>query len=212
MIQIGMVYALSQAMNKRCTGCGLDRPLDDFGPHKGLAHASGTCRPCDAEATRRYRARNVEKVRRASREAARQLRLDPAKRERLLETERRAYARTGKARQRARLEAMKRDDFFKWKSLRSYVWLTGDQLRELWDGQGGLCALTGRPLDRTAHLDHKIPRSRGGPDTFENAQWLCAEANQAKRNLLDGEFIALCREVVAHQEALLAHLAQRRAA
>lgn len=73
---------------------------------------------------------------------------------------------------------------------------TARDLATLWKLQRGRCALTGRRLDRTAQLDHKTARARGGGDQVANLQWLCAEANLAKRALTDAEFIALCRDVV----------------
>ena len=69
-------------------------------------------------------------------------------------------------------------------------------LASLWRKQKGLCALTGRRLDRTAQLDHKLPRARGGGDNIQNLQWLCREANYAKRDLTNAEFHVLCAETM----------------
>ena len=75
---------------------------------------------------------------------------------------------------------------------------TSDDLSRLWKRQRGLCALTGRRLSRdNAHLDHIIARARGGSDRAENLRWLCTEANLARRELSDVEFIKLCSEVMA---------------
>lgn len=46
--------------------------------------------------------------------------------------------------------------------------------------QGGLCALCGKLLDETAHVDHKVPKARGGPDDIWNLQATCARCNQQK--------------------------------
>jgi 5-methylcytosine-specific restriction endonuclease McrA len=73
---------------------------------------------------------------------------------------------------------------------------TPQELAALWKLQRGRCALTGCRLDRSAHLDHKLPRTRGGRDNIENLQWAAPLPNLAKRALTDPEFIALCREVV----------------
>ena len=70
------------------------------------------------------------------------------------------------------------------------------QLAALWKAQRGRCALTGRRLDRSAQLDHKLPKARGGDDRPANLQWLCEEANLAKRALTDAEFVALCSDVM----------------
>jgi 5-methylcytosine-specific restriction endonuclease McrA len=63
--------------------------------------------------------------------------------------------------------------------------------------QDGKCALTGRPLDDTAHIDHIIPKSLGGQSTFDNARWVCKEANVAKFNLMDEALLELCRDIIA---------------
>lgn len=69
-------------------------------------------------------------------------------------------------------------------------------LAKQWKIQRGKCALTGRKLTRNAQLDHVIPKSKGGGDEPQNLRWVCQEANLAKRELLDKEFIALCLDVV----------------
>ena len=74
---------------------------------------------------------------------------------------------------------------------------TYKDVAHLWHEQRGRCALTGRPLTREgAQLDHIIPKTRGGGDNVENLQWLCREANIAKRAMTDDEFIALCSDVM----------------
>ena len=71
-------------------------------------------------------------------------------------------------------------------------------LARIWKNQKGLCALTGRKLTRTnAHLDHITPKSKGGGDEKYNLRWLCVQANLAKRELSDAEFVELCNDVMA---------------
>ena len=74
------------------------------------------------------------------------------------------------------------------------------ELAFLWKLQRGRCALTGQKLDRSAQLDHKNPRSKGGNDRIENLQWLTQTANLAKRDLTNDEFIGLCKLIVQHRE------------
>lgn len=70
-------------------------------------------------------------------------------------------------------------------------------LARLWKDQRGLCALTGRRLNReNAHLDHIVAKARGGSDGIGNLRWVCIEANLAKRELSDAEFTALCADVM----------------
>jgi 5-methylcytosine-specific restriction endonuclease McrA len=69
-------------------------------------------------------------------------------------------------------------------------------LASLWRQQKGRCPLSGRKLTSTnSELDHKIPRSKGGTDEKNNLRWLHRDVNQAKRALLDFDFIQLCRDV-----------------
>ena len=69
----------------------------------------------------------------------------------------------------------------------------------LLEQQSFRCALTGRRLEpETAALDHVIPVSRGGEHRIDNTQVLDRTVNRAKGTLTNGEFIALCSEVVRH--------------
>ena len=67
-------------------------------------------------------------------------------------------------------------------------------------GTNPTCYLTGRPINmedgRSYHLDHIVPRSRGGTNYIENCGIACKEANQAKNNLTLDEFVKLCKEVI----------------
>jgi 5-methylcytosine-specific restriction endonuclease McrA len=64
------------------------------------------------------------------------------------------------------------------------------------------CKLTGRKIDinntRSWNLDHIIPVSKGGDDSFENCQITCKQANAAKNDLSLDEFLLLCSEVLVH--------------
>jgi 5-methylcytosine-specific restriction endonuclease McrA len=67
-------------------------------------------------------------------------------------------------------------------------------------GENPICYLTGRPIDlldgKSYHLDHIIPKNRGGQNSLDNCNIACKDANQAKGNLLYDEFIVLCQEVL----------------
>lgn len=82
--------------------------------------------------------------------------------------------------------------------LRSKDRATAKEIASMWKRQRGKCALTGRKLDRSAQLDHIIPRCRGGSDRIDNLQWLCPDANLTKRHLTDAEFIKLCAEITKY--------------
>ena len=70
---------------------------------------------------------------------------------------------------------------------------------QLLECQDYRCALTGRRLTpEEASLDHIIPVRDGGPHLIENTQVLHRDVNRAKSILSNEDFIAMCREVVAH--------------
>ena len=68
------------------------------------------------------------------------------------------------------------------------------------------CTLTGDLIDiyqpRTYEFDHIIPVSRGGLNTLDNLQICTKQANQAKRNLTDDEFVTLCSKIVKYRKAI----------
>ena len=62
------------------------------------------------------------------------------------------------------------------------------------------CALTGRPLSwnkpQEYEYDHILPVARGGTPCLDNLQIVCTDANRAKNDLTEEEFLDLCKEVV----------------
>lgn len=68
-----------------------------------------------------------------------------------------------------------------------------------------VCYLTGRKIDledgRSYHLDHIIPRSKGGDNSIDNCGLACKSANQAKTDLTLEEFVQLCGEVVERHKS-----------
>lgn len=78
--------------------------------------------------------------------------------------------------------------------------LTGSDLKDMLANQGNRCLLSGRKLvpGVNAHLDHIIPRSKGGSDDLENLRWVDKNVNYAKRELSDEEFLLLVADVFSH--------------
>ena len=67
-------------------------------------------------------------------------------------------------------------------------------------GSNPVCYLTGRPINledgKSYHLDHILPKSKGGDNSLDNCGLACKAANQAKTDLTLEEFVQLCKEVV----------------
>lgn len=114
----------------------------------------------------------------------------------------RAYSRSyHHANRKAQLEKMRayQSRRFFWSRAKKCLGSTvhAKQLAALWKAQRGLCALTGRRLDRSAQIDHKIPRAKGGKDEIANLRWVCPEINYAKRDMSDEQLLAMCVDCMA---------------
>ena len=138
--------------------------------------------------------RTPERIRQVKREYMQRARLDPEKRNRWNEL------RRGKHKATAKAYSVKLRDrhFFKW---RARNWsrhgrVTAWQLMCLWHKQRGKCALSGKRLGRDAHLDHIVPKSQGGVGTIDNIRWLDPVVNQARQDMTDEAFLAMCNQVV----------------
>lgn len=61
------------------------------------------------------------------------------------------------------------------------------ELITLMEKQNWKCALTGQDITfkDDLHLDHIVPKSKGGTNDIENLRWVIGDANEAKRGLLD---------------------------
>ena len=182
---------------KICKKCKKEKPLKNFGMHHSVKNARSSCKECECEYQNNYYVKNIEKMRRVNRESMARARVTTDGHARQRANAKKSWNNGGRERQQAYLDKLKKTDFFKWKARKSYVFLSAKQLKALWNKQQGLCALTGQPLGLDPQLDHIVPKTRGGDSCYENSRWLCADANQAKRNLLDSEFLKLCQEVVS---------------
>lgn len=179
-----------------CKKCGQPKTRSESGRLR--------CYPCENAYQHQYYEKNIVECRKKSAKNMDKWRNDPTKRERLKEISRKSYSKNGLKSQHARLAKLKIEDPWKWKTWRIHPDVRGkldkNELKSLYDKQNGKCALTGKELDFwTMELDHIIPKSRGGLNVLSNVQWTGSIVNQAKRNLLEGEFIELCKEVVLHR-------------
>jgi len=136
-------------------------------------------------------ARSIEETRKAKREHMAKKRAENPEKNREYQLNYH-YKNHKKNKATMRAYASKRFFWSKAMKLKGENKATTKQIASLWKKQKGLCALTGKKLNRTSQLDHILPKSRGGTDYIENLQWLSKEANLAKRDLTDAEFIKLC--------------------
>lgn len=69
-------------------------------------------------------------------------------------------------------------------------------------GDNPKCYITGTKINientKSWHLDHVIPRSKGGSNNIENANICTKEANMSKSDLSLEDFITLCKTVLNH--------------
>lgn len=171
------------------------KPASEYRVHK-RGYRIGKCRKCEALYQRQQYEKNAEKIRERKRTSMAKARAADPQRARNYRNNYHAEnreARTAKMRE----YAGRRFFWTKAMKLRGEGRATNKQLASLWKAQRGLCALTGRRLDRSAQLDHKLPKARGGGDEIGNMQWVCEDANLAKRDMTDAEFTALCGSVMA---------------
>lgn len=180
---------------KLCSKCGAEKVQIPSGKWK--------CRPCEREWRRGHYQRNIDAHRERMRKRMKELRADASKGEMVREISRRAYRNGGAEKQRERIARIQAEEPFRWRAQllrRTLGWpISEDDLKALWDAQGGLCGLTGQPMDiATADIDHIVPRSRGGSNDLSNLRWTTRAANQAKGDMLDEELVALCAQVAEH--------------
>lgn len=68
--------------------------------------------------------------------------------------------------------------------------LDADEILQMYEDQGGLCAYCESPLFGTYHVDHMTPVSRGGRDSWENLAITCPTCNMRKFTKTVEEFMA----------------------
>ncbi|MBK1877367.1 HNH endonuclease [Pelagicoccus mobilis] len=68
------------------------------------------------------------------------------------------------------------------------LWNPGVNRRSIFERDGGICQYTGRRVPWSkGNLDHVIPRSRGGQNSFENLVWSDKAVNTRKADRLPEE-------------------------
>jgi len=81
--------------------------------------------------------------------------------------------------------------------------ISAKQVMAMVERQQFRCAISGREMTpETASLDHITPLARGGKHELGNVWAVDHQVNTAKGTLSVDEFVAICRDVVRHQEAV----------
>lgn len=178
-----------------CKGCETVKPIADYRIHK-RGYRIGKCRDCENAYQREWTRRDPEKIRARKRESMARRRAADIDAARAYD---RAYHEKNRSQQTLKMRDYATRRFFwtRMVHLRGPNRATTADISRLWYLQRGRCALTGRKLDRSAQLDHILPKVRGGIDAIGNLQWVCEAANIAKRHMTDEEFTALCADVMA---------------
>ena len=79
--------------------------------------------------------------------------------------------------------------------------VTAKMIMQMIENQQFRCALSGRALTpESASLDHIVPLARNGTHDLSNLCVVDQQVNAAKGTMTVDEFVALCREVAAHQQ------------
>lgn len=70
------------------------------------------------------------------------------------------------------------------------------------NGPDPVCYLSGEPIDYEAtadyHLDHILPRNKGGDNSIENCGLATRTANQMKAHMTVDEFLKECKKILEY--------------
>jgi hypothetical protein len=177
---------------KRCNKCGVTKPIDDFYAMVGMRDGHrNDCKACNLAAKKARYLANPQKMIERARD------WQKANPERHLENQRRR-------RQRPDVKRRDRDGY-----LRRKYGITLEQYDAMFEGQGGVCAICGRPPreDISLHVDHDH-------DTGEVRGLLCFRCNNAIGDLghdlgiLEGAVAYLDRPDIEEVAATRARLAE----
>lgn len=80
--------------------------------------------------------------------------------------------------------------------------ITDEQATKILENQKYKCALSGIKLIKgiNASPDHIIPKSQSGTYDISNVRFVDKNINYARRDLLDEDFIQMCKNVIEYQQ------------
>lgn len=170
--------------SKTCSGCGLEKPIGEFGKNKGGKFGvRSTCKTCVSIRAAAWYANNRE----------------------LANSRNAKWYANNRERHNARVSAKRAENPMKWREYRAAYHaahpeksrlahhvrrakehsvggrLSDDIAKKLMVRQRGKCACgCGKPLGTGYHLDHRMPMALGGTNTDDNIQLLRKTCNLQK--------------------------------
>lgn len=78
--------------------------------------------------------------------------------------------------------------WWEWKVKRNKLKVSAERLKEMYIKKPNCYYCKIKLGHRNIHIDHKIPRSKGGSDTIENLVISCPDCNRLKHQRTDKEF------------------------
>jgi 5-methylcytosine-specific restriction endonuclease McrA len=172
--------------HKRCNACGTIRPLGEFTAAATKDGLRGQCRSCEADYKRRWRARNIVRIR-----AARKARYYAERTENIVRVQEWAGAHAEERAEYRRNHYAANAEAYKRKAQEYRVRKTGAFVaqvsrRAIYARDRGLCGICGLPVQFSEmHLDHVIPLCQGGTHEPSNVQVSHPACNLKKGRRLD---------------------------
>ena len=154
---------------KKCTKCGVEKPLDEFYKDRGSKRAD--CKDCHNAASRAWNQKNRDESAPLSREWREQ---NKKRRAQQLRDWRRANPDAGAQHQQRRRARKRGNGVFA---------ISPRDMRRL---ERGSCASCG--AQDNLHIDHIVPIAKGGTHSIGNLQILCSTCNCSKGAKLWIEF------------------------
>lgn len=177
---------------KRCTKCGEEKPatFEFFARNavRGTVYLRSHCKACRAADKQQWRAEDPARARAYDRQFAARKRQNSlaryyANREACLSRARDAY-RSNPERFRAKTANGRAG------KVGAVGLLVGDDIRQAYARQGGICFYCEADLQGGFDIDHMTPLSRGGPNEPSNICCACTHCNRTKSDATADEFIA----------------------
>ena len=168
-------------MLKRCSKCGVEKPLEDFPVRKDTKDGyRGRCKECTSEYSRKYYQTHEIGTVKKQREYYKTHRIQLAKNEH-------KYNLSGKG----KLTSRRANHKSRARSKDTISTLTTEQWNIILRKQNNRCNKCNKKFTkkRPPTMDHIIPLLHNGDFTFETIQALCLSCNSSKHTKLDPQFI-----------------------